>query len=481
MTYLTLFVIASFASLTLSQDDCFPVTVHRNGETEGFASSLCASHFSSGNSLDSSLVSEWSSLLDLPTTAERVVLGNGENLTSWTQVSHEMTVGTVDPDSPYRRLYLILPGIHFIWPFVRYGYTISTSVTYFDSSLPASDPSNVLSQPVILQSLSDKPRVLRILSFFTKGEAEGLIETTENIQDEDLKLQRSSVGVNKKNNKRVYSLVRTSKNAFDSATPIALSLIHRCFSILKMPYNEDQADGLQILRYGPGEAYISHLDGMDASDDINFNFDGSRGGSNRFATIFMYLRAPEEGGQTAFRLAENPHPDLIAGAPPSIADEVLEAGSWQRELADDCYTKLAVKPVNVTAVLFYSQVGDGSQDPYSEHGACPPLKGVKWGANLWVWNRRRHGLDRPPANQITLTFRNSAPVPVELLWDGNVLATLSPGESTVFVTYLTHQWTARKVGSDKCGWVYEVREEDDEGVVEIQIGEDKSVGAKEDL
>ncbi len=186
----------------------------------------------------------------------------------------------------------------------------------------------------------------------------------------------------------------------------------------------------------------------------------------------MYLRAPEEGGQTVFPIAENPHPDLIAGKTPEIADEIAETGSWERTLIDQCYSKLAVTPVNVTAVLFYSQLGDGTGDYLSEHGACPPLKGVKWGANLWVWNRRRHGLDRPPADQIDLTFSNGESVPVELLWDGSVLVTLSPGETTRFNTYLTHRWTARRVGSSADEWVYDVREEDDEGVVEIRLSED---------
>ena len=212
---------------------------------------------------------------------------------------------------------------------------------------------------------------------------------------------------------------------------------------------------------------------MDASSDYNFNFDGARGGSNRFATIFMYLRAPEEGGQTVFPQAIDPHPDLIIGKTPAIADEVVESGSWERTLVDDCYTKMAVTPVNVTAVLFYSQTGDGSGDYLSEHGACPPLKGVKWGANLWVWNRRRHGLDRPPADQIDITFKNAESQPIELMWEGSVLSTLSPGDTARFNSFLTHKWTARHAGRNGHQWTHEVREEDDESVVEIVFGDEE--------
>ena len=42
------------------------------------------------------------------------------------------------------------------------------------------------------------------------------------------------------------------------------------------------------------------------------------------------------------------------------------------------------------AILFYSQRPDGELDKNSLHGACPVLKGMKWGANLWVWNACRY-------------------------------------------------------------------------------------------
>jgi hypothetical protein len=25
-------------------------------------------------------------------------------------------------------------------------------------------------------------------------------------------------------------------------------------------------------------------------------------------------------------------------------------------------------------------------DPMSYHGGCPPIKGIKWAANSWIWN-----------------------------------------------------------------------------------------------
>ena len=68
----------------------------------------------------------------------------------------------------------------------------------------------------------------------------------------------------------------------------------------------------------------------------------------------------------------------------------VDAGSWEDKLVDQCYSKLAVPPRRGDAILFYSQYPDGHLDPNSLHGACPILKGTKWGANLWVWNACRY-------------------------------------------------------------------------------------------
>lgn len=56
-------------------------------------------------------------------------------------------------------------------------------------------------------------------------------------------------------------------------------------------------------------------------------------------------------------------------------------------MVDDCYSKLAVRPRKARAILYYSQHPDGSLDLDSRHGGCPVLKGQKWAANLWVWNK----------------------------------------------------------------------------------------------
>ena len=54
---------------------------------------------------------------------------------------------------------------------------------------------------------------------------------------------------------------------------------------------------------------------------------------------------------------------------------------------------LAVKPKRGSAILFYNQLHDGKLDINSEHGGCPVASGVKYGANVWIWNAKRPKFD----------------------------------------------------------------------------------------
>eukprot|EP00591_Stephanopyxis_turris_P013992 CAMPEP_0195532780 /NCGR_PEP_ID=MMETSP0794_2-20130614/39104_1 /TAXON_ID=515487 /ORGANISM="Stephanopyxis turris, Strain CCMP 815" /LENGTH=237 /DNA_ID=CAMNT_0040665131 /DNA_START=514 /DNA_END=1224 /DNA_ORIENTATION=+ len=193
---------------------------------------------------------------------------------------------------------------------------------------------------------------------------------------------------------------RTSMNAFDISSPTSAAIKRRAFRLLRIPeYKEAMADGIQVLRYERGQAYVAHHDYFPSQQSEDFNWDPYTGGSNRFATVFLYLNDVEEGGQTCFpkaeKLRESDYPNLAerflgkdsdlseAELSKLLKDANLKENSWEAKLTRDCYSKFSVQPRKGDAVLFYSQKPDGHLDPDSLHGAGPVLKGTKWGANVW--------------------------------------------------------------------------------------------------
>jgi hypothetical protein len=119
-------------------------------------------------------------------------------------------------------------------------------------------------------------------------------------------------------------------------------------------------------------------------DESTHDFDSTYRGGNRFATILLYMtdHSPSEGGETVFPLSWPPNlpeserkeltkalEDLRASGDGSL----LEKDSWEEEMAAVCRSKFAIQPRAGRAVLFYSQMPDGSEDYMSRHGGCPVL------------------------------------------------------------------------------------------------------------
>eukprot|EP00956_Cyclotella_meneghiniana_P032300 scaffold88098_cov85-Cyclotella_meneghiniana.AAC.1 len=156
-------------------------------------------------------------------------------------------------------------------------------------------------------------------------------------------------------------------------------------------YQESLTDGLQVLRYNKTTAYIPHLDWIDDyQKQQEHNFDSAGVGSNRFATILLYMSDLEkgDGGETLFAQAwpselndEDRIPTATALAQLRESGDVanlLKEGSWEEEMVAKCRTRLAVRPHSSRAVLFYSQHPDGSPDHASLHGGCPVISKEKW-------------------------------------------------------------------------------------------------------
>jgi hypothetical protein len=153
---------------------------------------------------------------------------------------------------------------------------------------------------------------------------------------------------------------------------------------------------------------------------------------------------------------------------------VLKEGSWEEEMVAKCRSRLAIQPNSARAVLFYSQLPNGEQDPASLHGGCPVLKegAEKWAANLWVWNTPRDGFPGNPKNpnyvedddtaptpqfvEIKATFTNSGNeyAEAELYYnEDSFWAKLGKDDQPVNVnTYQTHKWNVKVDGKIVKSW-----------------------------
>ena len=315
------------------------------------------------------------------------------------------------------------PGTHFQWPAVEVGYK---------RAVPGLVGGN--GEQVEIETLSEPnggsdPRVFYVHNFLSEHETQALIDYSTD-EKNPYKMARSTGGTHKAWNQGGSENVlstRTSMNAFDVTTATSREIRQRAFRLLRMgAYQDSMADGIQILRYELGQAYISHHDYFPPNQSDDFNWDPAQGGSNRFATVFLYLSDVEYGGQTVFpqtdALTADKSEDLVRrlGKVPTAEDlnnmvhdaDFMQQDSWEDKLIHQCYARFAVPPRRGDAILFYSQRPDGELDPSSLHGACPVLQGTKWGANLWVWNACRYSqCNNPLQPGLELPDELKAPFP----------------------------------------------------------------------
>ena len=291
----------------------------------------------------------------------RIFLHNGWEITTCAELTEN------------DKLWLVPRGREFIWPTFKKGHLVEVRhVTTANN------------KPIVVETLSESPKVFRLNNFFTEEEADELIENALQLNDPVNGLHRSTTGQGDAAQEDNH---RTSDNAWDLVSPASMRLKRRIFDLLGVrPYNNAWADGLQILRYNMTQAYNTHFDYLEYTPGSRL--DSSRpGGVNRFATVVIYLTDVEEGGENGFPEgkaldgSDKTHADVMEELKEKgmdLKDIGINPGSWQERLVVQCRSKLAVKPVKAHAVLFYDQLPMGGQDDASLHGGCPVLKGVKW-------------------------------------------------------------------------------------------------------
>ena len=164
----------------------------------------------------------------------------------------------------------------------------------------------------------------------------------------------------------VSSSIRTSAGMFlfKGQTTVVRAIEERIAAASGLP--EPNGEGMQILRYENGQKYEPHYDYFHDAPNSS-----PRRGGQRMATMLIYLKDTEEGGETIFPQGKKPndfdHPD---------------GGS--NEWSKCARSGLPVKSVRGDAVLFWSLQEDYNLDPGSLHGACPVKRGMKWTAVKWI-------------------------------------------------------------------------------------------------
>ncbi|KAJ9463636.1 Prolyl 4-hydroxylase 2 [Diplonema papillatum] len=210
--------------------------------------------------------------------------------------------------------------------------------------------------------VSHEPRVYYFPKFITDGEADDLRAAAS------LLVTRSAVvpSVGRKNTGIQDD--RTSSGCWlDNDSPSVEKVRTRI--LLTTGFHRNETERLQILRYGPGQKYVSHVDYFytinaetesEADEQWASKWDFNW---NRAATFFMYLHDTESGGETAVPRAN--------GGPP-VTDPT------------DCSRGLRILPRKGSAMLFYDMKPNREQDPYSMHAGCPVAEGTKWAGAQWL-------------------------------------------------------------------------------------------------
>lgn len=320
--------------------------------------------------------------------------------------------------------------------------------------------------PVILRVLSVSPRVFDVVNFFQPEESKAIVDKALRETSESHKIKRSSTGASGYN----VNNQRTSENGFDTHGATAVAVKKRSLFMLGFDeYVESYTDGLQVLRYNKTTAYIPHMDWIDDPGHANsHDFDSARLGTNRFATVLLYMTdlKDEDGGETVFKNGwpedvpvedRRQRSDVLQELRNSGEVSFLKQGSWEESMVADCRSRLSVTPHAGRAVLFYSQHPNGEEDSSSLHGGCPVLQGEKWAANNWVWNGPRGGFEGSPKNkkfkgseednnpkQLSGHFKNTGTDPrfnnAKLYFQETEWGDFSSGKDLRVNTYEGHEW-----------------------------------------
>ena len=176
----------------------------------------------------------------------------------------------------------------------------------------------------------EEPLIVILGNVLSNEECDELIRLSKD------KMQRSKIGATREVNE-----LRTSSSMFfqESENEIITRVEKRISSIMNIPI--EHGEGIQILKYTPGQEYKAHYDFFSSTSKAANN--------NRISTLVMYLNDVEQGGETFF-------PKL----------------------------NFSVTPQKGMAVYFEYFYNDKNVNDLTLHGGAPVITGEKWVATQWM-------------------------------------------------------------------------------------------------
>ncbi|XP_067650987.1 uncharacterized protein [Haliotis asinina] len=229
------------------------------------------------------------------------------------------------------------------------------------------------------------PPLFQIPEFLTPAECAHLIQMARR----EGVLPSGMLGENGTFFKETGSRTRTSLTTFipASSDPVLFNIQQRISILTKMPFDLlEESELFQFGVYSEGGHYHSHYDStyVDTEElkrkpcchQTVVPHSQNRCVVCRYITVLMYLNDVEEGGQTAFPIADK------LGQP--ILEEHIDLSSYCQR------SSVLVRPEMGKAIMWYNNIRDpetgwiGPVDRYALHGGCDVIVGEKWISSMWI-------------------------------------------------------------------------------------------------
>jgi len=261
----------------------------------------------------------------------------------------------------------------------------------------SNNENDTTTMPLTLKVLSCAPRVLETKRFLSPVEVQHLIDLATGVKGDVVMkpstVSASNVKVNNKKKVRGGSNARSSTGGWIHREQDAIvdTIFRRIADLLNideqllrdqdrghdslendeelLPTHDRIVEAMQLVRYGPGEEYSAHHDFTYPSIEDRYQ-------PKRYATVLLYLTGEGDVVENGVRHSTK------------FGDKGLEGGgtTFPRAVTTDFHDGIKIKAQSGKAVVFYNVLPDGNFDQLSQHLGEKVDQGVKYVANVWIWD-----------------------------------------------------------------------------------------------